>query len=439
MQPRDSRPVGWRSDQGEIVRALDEIGSAARAGTWRGVLWSVLVAVDYFLISSPLAFEPDFEVSLCNVPRGGHGAGMRRGHPVATRSPPPCHCCSCSSASPSRRAPGPSVTTPRSGSSACTSWWPRSASSSPATSRTRVLAHGPRARRRHRGRDLALCLLGRAPRRRRAARVVRIHRRRGDQPEHPRLHDDDHRASRPRSSFVPRRPCVSGRLFPLAVATIISGVILAESATGIVAAVGPERHGGGDGEQRATSRRSRPTRARASLLARDRRTHRGRGPSRHRRGLVRSVAPQSPRAGPVAHRPGPDLGGRVGPASSGQVPPRRSATGGAVSGRTRGWSPEPNGAFDAIVVRIGHPVTHGHNSIFDLLPELGLVGIGLFALIYMVRRSSARFLRQRHGTSSPAARGGPSRHPWGDRPWCWRVSRSPSPRCRWASSLRCCW
>ncbi|WP_107705070.1 O-antigen ligase family protein [Nocardioides allogilvus] len=67
------------------------------------------------------------------------------------------------------------------------------------------------------------------------------------------------------------------------------------------------------------------------------------------------------------------------------------------------WRPAPpNGAFDEIVLRVGHTVAHGHNSAMDLVPELGVVGVGLFALVYL--QTVARALRQRRGLTTPAAR-----------------------------------
>ncbi|PUA83030.1 O-antigen ligase family protein [Nocardioides currus] len=67
------------------------------------------------------------------------------------------------------------------------------------------------------------------------------------------------------------------------------------------------------------------------------------------------------------------------------------------------WRAAPaNGPFFDISQYIGHPVTHGHNSLFDLLPELGLVGVFLFAMIYL--QSVVRGLRLRRSTATPAAR-----------------------------------
>ena len=44
----------------------------------------------------------------------------------------------------------------------------------------------------------------------------------------------------------------------------------------------------------------------------------------------------------------------------------------------------PNGVFDAITQHLGYYVPHGHSSIMGLVPEVGLVGAALFALTYVV-------------------------------------------------------
>jgi O-antigen ligase len=62
----------------------------------------------------------------------------------------------------------------------------------------------------------------------------------------------------------------------------------------------------------------------------------------------------------------------------------------------------PNGAFDRIVGHIGHVVFHGHNSLFDLLPEVGLLGVALYTLVYL--QSLARAFRQRRTSTSPGVR-----------------------------------
>ncbi len=65
-------------------------------------------------------------------------------------------------------------------------------------------------------------------------------------------------------------------------------------------------------------------------------------------------------------------------------------------------SAPPNGAFDGIVEHVGHVVVHGHNSAMDLVPEIGLVGVALFSLIYL--QPLVRALRRRRGSTTPAAR-----------------------------------
>lgn len=44
----------------------------------------------------------------------------------------------------------------------------------------------------------------------------------------------------------------------------------------------------------------------------------------------------------------------------------------------------PNGQFEAITRELGRYEPHGHNSVMDLVPEVGFVGVGLFALLYLV-------------------------------------------------------
>jgi O-antigen ligase len=44
----------------------------------------------------------------------------------------------------------------------------------------------------------------------------------------------------------------------------------------------------------------------------------------------------------------------------------------------------PNGPFEEITTQLGYYVPHGHNSVMGLLPEVGLVGVALFALLYAV-------------------------------------------------------
>ena len=60
------------------------------------------------------------------------------------------------------------------------------------------------------------------------------------------------------------------------------------------------------------------------------------------------------------------------------------------------WRPSsPNGEFDNIIGHVGYYVAHGHNSVMDLLPEVGLVGVGLFGLIYLVPLLRAVVWRRR--------------------------------------------
>lgn len=47
------------------------------------------------------------------------------------------------------------------------------------------------------------------------------------------------------------------------------------------------------------------------------------------------------------------------------------------------WYPAvPNTAYDEITVRVGYALAHGHNSLFDVLPELGLIGVALVLAVY---------------------------------------------------------
>jgi hypothetical protein len=53
------------------------------------------------------------------------------------------------------------------------------------------------------------------------------------------------------------------------------------------------------------------------------------------------------------------------------------------------WSPHSTSpAYDEIIERTGAMLYHGHSSLFDLLPEVGLVGVVIYALTYVqsVRR-----------------------------------------------------
>lgn len=192
-------------------------------------------------------------------------------------------------------------------------------------------------------------------------------------------------------SFVPQ-----GRLrrigWGLGVVTILGGILLAESATGIAA--------------------SAVLVAAALLLgARDRRVTLGLAPGRRQRatlaallGGLGAIAVAWYVALPRDSSRDFSLTGRVQiwesawAASSNRV---RLIGDGWGSVWTHPWRPAPaNGAFDHIMAKLGHAVPHGHNSWIDLLPEIGLVGAGLFALIYL--QPVVRGVRQRSGSSDPA-------------------------------------
>jgi O-antigen ligase len=58
------------------------------------------------------------------------------------------------------------------------------------------------------------------------------------------------------------------------------------------------------------------------------------------------------------------------------------------------WHPAaPNEAYDEIVLRAGAALAHGHNSVFDLIPELGLLGVALMATVYAQAFAHALALR----------------------------------------------
>ena len=65
---------------------------------------------------------------------------------------------------------------------------------------------------------------------------------------------------------------------------------------------------------------------------------------------------------------------------------------GAVWGHP--WQLAPENIWAYRIYAVGGMVTHGHNSFLDLLPQLGLVGIGLCLLIYL--RTAARAVTWRH-------------------------------------------
>jgi hypothetical protein len=54
----------------------------------------------------------------------------------------------------------------------------------------------------------------------------------------------------------------------------------------------------------------------------------------------------------------------------------------------------PNGVFDAITQHLGYYVPHGHSSVMGLVPEVGLVGVALFSLTYVVPILRARTWQQ---------------------------------------------
>lgn len=59
------------------------------------------------------------------------------------------------------------------------------------------------------------------------------------------------------------------------------------------------------------------------------------------------------------------------------------------------WYPAaPNAAYDEIVARYGELLSHGHNSFFDLLPEIGMLGAATFALVYVQAGTRALALRK---------------------------------------------
>ncbi len=62
----------------------------------------------------------------------------------------------------------------------------------------------------------------------------------------------------------------------------------------------------------------------------------------------------------------------------------------------------PNAAYDEIVARYGDFLTHGHNSFFDLIPEIGALGAALFALVYV--QASTRVLALRDGADHTVRR-----------------------------------
>jgi len=67
------------------------------------------------------------------------------------------------------------------------------------------------------------------------------------------------------------------------------------------------------------------------------------------------------------------------------------------------WYPAaPNAAYDEIVTRHGELLSHGHNSFFDLIPEIGVIGAALFALVYV--QAGTRVLALRDGADHTVRR-----------------------------------
>lgn len=66
------------------------------------------------------------------------------------------------------------------------------------------------------------------------------------------------------------------------------------------------------------------------------------------------------------------------------------------------WAPSPpNEVYDDLVARSLVLLTHGHNSFFDLLPELGLIGSLVFATVYL--QALARGLERRRLRNEPTS------------------------------------
>ena len=72
-------------------------------------------------------------------------------------------------------------------------------------------------------------------------------------------------------------------------------------------------------------------------------------------------------------------------------------------GRTRGSPQRANPIHAEIVERAGTFLTHGHNSFFDLLPELGLLGSAVFATTYL--QAAVHGLSLRRLAVAPTAAG----------------------------------
>jgi len=67
------------------------------------------------------------------------------------------------------------------------------------------------------------------------------------------------------------------------------------------------------------------------------------------------------------------------------------------------WYPAaPNAAYDEIVTRHGELLSHGHNSFFDLIPEIGVLGVAIFALVYV--QAGTRVLALRDGANQSVHR-----------------------------------
>lgn len=67
------------------------------------------------------------------------------------------------------------------------------------------------------------------------------------------------------------------------------------------------------------------------------------------------------------------------------------------------WNPAPpSAAYAEIIDRTGYVLYHGHNSIFDLLPEIGIVGVAVYASTYVHAVVRALRLRDPRRGVSPA-------------------------------------
>jgi len=67
------------------------------------------------------------------------------------------------------------------------------------------------------------------------------------------------------------------------------------------------------------------------------------------------------------------------------------------------WNPAPRSdAYREIIDRTGYVLYHGHSSFFDLLPEIGIVGVVLYALTYVHATLRAFRLRDPRRGPTPA-------------------------------------